>query len=170
MCHDTKQWCKIWRRNYLFLQKWCKEFGEFSCKHSKVSKLALWWVPLVQNILMHELKTYRGVMRNNNEKWYRIWSGIDLSFQKWHEDFSPGPLEISLKICTLMDSFCPKYKTFELKNYRAVKCADTEEWHKIWRRTWLSLQKWHKKFGEFSPGHLRVSKSALWWPPYFQSV
>ena len=25
-----------------------------------------------------------------------------------------------------MDSFCPKYKTFELKNYRAVKCADTK--------------------------------------------
>ena len=34
----------------------------------------------------------------------------------------------SLKICTLMGSFWPKYIIFELENYRVVMCHDTEGW------------------------------------------
>ena len=37
MSHDTKQWCKIWRKTDLLFQKW-HEFGEFWPQHSKVSK------------------------------------------------------------------------------------------------------------------------------------
>ena len=102
-CHDTEQWCKIWK-TYLLLQKWYEEFGEFSCKNSKVWKLELWRVPFIQNVLMYELKSYRRVMCNDTEEWCRIWREIDLSFEKWHEEigeFWPGPLEICLKICTL---------------------------------------------------------------------
>ena len=105
MCHGTEQWYKTWRRIYLLLQKWYEESGKFSCKHPKVLKLALWWVPFVQNILMHELKNYRGVMYKNTEKLCIIWSGINLLFEKWHKEvgeFSPGSPETSLKICTLM--------------------------------------------------------------------
>ena len=34
---------------------------------------------------MYELKVYRGVMYYGNEKWFKIWKGIELSFQNWHE-------------------------------------------------------------------------------------
>ena len=39
--HDTEEWCKIWRKTGLLLEKWCQEFGKFSPEHSKVSKLEL---------------------------------------------------------------------------------------------------------------------------------
>ena len=37
----------------------------------------------------------------------------------------------SLKIETLMGSFYPKYKIYELKIYRENVCHDNEEWYKI---------------------------------------
>ena len=39
----------------------------------------------------------------------------------------------SVKSGTLMGSFCPKWKMYELKIYREVICHDNEEWYKIWR-------------------------------------
>ena len=38
LCHDTKRWCKIYRKTDSWLEKWeiFKEFGEFSCEHLKV--------------------------------------------------------------------------------------------------------------------------------------
>ena len=36
---------------------------------------------------MNELKIYRGVLCHENEEWYQIWRGIDLSAQNWHEEF-----------------------------------------------------------------------------------
>ena len=32
MSHDTKEWCKIWRKTYFLFQKW-QEFGEFWSEH-----------------------------------------------------------------------------------------------------------------------------------------
>ena len=36
---------------------------------------------------MHELKTRRGIMSHDNKEQSKIWGGIDLSFQNWHEKF-----------------------------------------------------------------------------------
>ena len=36
--HDPKEWCKIWRRTDLLLQKW-QEFGEIWLEHSNISKI-----------------------------------------------------------------------------------------------------------------------------------
>ena len=36
---------------------------------------------------MYDLKISRGVMCHDNEEWYKMWRGIDLSIQNWHEDF-----------------------------------------------------------------------------------
>ena len=58
---------------------------------------------------------------------------------------------------------------FELKNYRVVIFHDTEEWSKIWRKTDLWFEKWHEKFGNFSPEHLKVSKVGLCWDPFVQN-
>ena len=86
---------------------------------------------------MHELKTYRGVISNDTEKWWKIWRGIDLSFQNWHNEFDKFWLENSevLEIYTLMGCFRPKYIKFELKKYRGAIFHDTRVWCKIWRKT-----------------------------------
>ena len=39
--HDTRVWCKIWKKTDLWFGKWHEEFGEFSPVHTKVSKLGL---------------------------------------------------------------------------------------------------------------------------------
>ena len=36
---------------------------------------------------MYELKIYRGVMCYDNEEWYRILKGIELSVQNWNKEF-----------------------------------------------------------------------------------
>ena len=47
--HDTEKWCKIWRKNNLWFEKWHEEFGKVSPEYLKVSKLGLWWDPFVQS-------------------------------------------------------------------------------------------------------------------------
>ena len=121
--------------------------------------------------ILFELKKYRGVVFHDTEEWYKIWSGINLSFQNWHEEFDKFWLEhlkVS-KIFTLMGSFWTKYILFKLKKYRGVIFHDTEEWYKIWRKTHLWFGKWHEEFGKFSLDHLKVSKLGLWWDPLAQS-
>ena len=49
MSHDPEDWCKMWRKTDLLLQKW-QEFGEIWPDSSKVSKIALSFVPIVQSI------------------------------------------------------------------------------------------------------------------------
>ena len=39
MCHGNKEWRKIWRGIDLLIQNSHEEFGEFSPKHSKFSKI-----------------------------------------------------------------------------------------------------------------------------------
>ena len=91
---------------------------------------------------MHELKCYREVMCSDTEEWWKIWRGIDLSFQNWHKEFDKFWLEhlkIS-KICILMGCFWPKHIIFKLRKYRGVIFHDTWDWCKISRKTdlWLS--------------------------------
>ena len=54
--HDIEEWCKIWIKTELWFGKWHEEFGKFSLEHSKVSKLGLWWDPLVQSRKCMSLK------------------------------------------------------------------------------------------------------------------
>ena len=39
------------------------------------------------NYKVLELKFYRGVLRHDSQEWCKIWIGIDLSVQNWHEEF-----------------------------------------------------------------------------------
>ena len=66
---------------------------------------------------MHELQTYRGFISNDTKEWWKIWRGIDLSFQSWHKEFDEFWLENSKvsKLYTLMCCFWPKYIISELK-------------------------------------------------------
>ena len=104
-------------------------------------------------------------------KWCKIWEGIDLSVQNWHEEFNkfwPKHLKMS-KIYTLLGFFWTKAYNVLLKKYRGVIFHDTEEWCKLWRKTNLRFRKWHEELGKFSPEHLKVSKLELWSDPFAQS-
>ena len=99
-------------------------------------------------------------MCHDKEKWCKIWRGIDLSFQNWHEEFDelwPEHLKVS-KIFILMCSFWAKYIFFEPKKDRGVIFHETEEGSKIVRGIDLSFQNWHKEFDRFWPEQLKVSK------------
>ena len=76
----------------------------------------------------------------------------------------------SLKIGTLMVSFCLKLKMYELKIYRGVICHGSEEWYKIWKGTDLSVHSRHEEFDEFWPEHLKISEICslmdCFWPKY----
>ena len=99
-------------------------------------------------------------MCHENEEWCKIWRGIDLSFQNWHEEFDefwPKHLKVS-KMFILMCSLWAKYVLLELKKYRRVIFHETEEGYKIWRGIDSSLQNWEKDFDKFWPERSKLSK------------
>ena len=100
---------------------------------------------------MYELQIYSRVICHDNEEWCKIWRGVDLVFQNWHQEFDKFWFQHSkvLKICTLMDFFWQNYIMFELKKYRGVTFDGTEDWCKIWRKTDLCFQKWHEERANF---------------------
>ena len=133
------------KKNWLVFGKWHEKYGNFSPKHLKVSKLGLWMDGFIKNKKYMSLEIYRGVMYHGNDKWGKIWRRIGWPFQKWHKEFDrfwPKHPKVS-KTCTLMASFWTKYIMFELKKYRWVMFHDTEEWCKIWRKTYLWFGKWY---------------------------
>ena len=64
----------------------------------------------------------------------------------------------SLEIETLMESFNPKWKKYEVKIYRGVMRHDNEEWCKISSGINLLFQNWQVKFDKMWPKYLKVSK------------
>ena len=117
----------------------------------------------------YELKFYRGVMCHDNEEWCKLWRGIDLSFQNWHDEFEEFWLE-QLKVSkffVLMGSIWAKYILLELKSYRGAIFHDNEAGHKMWRGIDLSFQNWYEEFDKFWPEHSEVSPiftlmSSIW--------
>ena len=47
--HGTEELCKCWRKTDVRFEKRLEKFGKFSPEHLKVSKLGLWWDPIVQS-------------------------------------------------------------------------------------------------------------------------
>ena len=89
-------------------------------------------------------------MCHDNEEWSKIWWGIDLSVQNWHEVFDEFWPEHSkvIKICTLIGYFWPKHTLFELKevqtsyvwwHWRLVQNLK-ENWLVLSKMTWRILQ------------------------------
>ena len=116
---------------------------------------------------MFELKKYRGVIFYETGQWCKIWRGMYLPVQNWHEEFK-RILTVHSKIskmCPLMGCLWPKYIMFEL----GVIFDGTKDWSNIWRKAELRFQKWHDKFGKFSPENLKALKLRLWWNLFIQS-
>ena len=109
---DTKEWCKIRRKTDFLFQKWQDSVNfTWALEILKISTL-----------IGSFCAKYRGVIFHDAEEWCKIWRKTDLWFGKWHEEydkFSPEHLK-NLKIGTLMGSFYPKKKMYELKIYRGV--------------------------------------------------
>ena len=125
-------------------------------------------------LLFKVYKTPAKKVQRNYVSWdwrvMQIWGKTDLLFQKrkrsdqfWHEHPKVS------KICTLIDSFCAKYRTFDFKKYIGINFHGTQEWYKIWKKPELWFGKWHEEFAKFLPEHLEVSKLGVWWDPFIQS-
>ena len=85
--HETEEGCKICRGIDLLFQTWHKEFDKFWPEHSKVSKNSTLIGSFWAKFILFELKKYRGVIFDETEEGYKIWRGMDLSFQNWHKEF-----------------------------------------------------------------------------------
>ena len=151
MCHDNEEWFKIWRGIDLSFQNWHDEFDEFWPEHLKVSKIFILMGSFWAKYILFELKKYWGIIFHETEEGYKIWKGINFSFQNWHKEFDNIWAEHSKvsKNFILMDSFWAKYILLELKKYRRIIFHETEEWYKIWREVDLLFQNWCKEFDKF---------------------
>ena len=137
-----------------------RNLNKFWSEHLKVSKIFILMCSFWAKYIFFHLKKYRGLIFYETEEGYRIWKGIDLSFQNWQKEFDkfwPGHLKVP-NIFTLIGSFWAKYILFGLKKYRGVISLETEEGYNIWRGIDWSFQNWHKEFDELWPEHSKVSK------------
>ena len=158
-----EKWLMVWK---MTLEIW-----QIFTRALKNLKIGAFMGSFCTKYKMYELKIYRGVMFHDNEEWWKIWRGIDLSIQHWHEQFDelwPEHSKIS-NICTLMGCFWPKNIIFELKKYRGVIFHGTEEWFKIRRKIDLWFGKWDEELGKFLTEHSKVSKLELWWDSFIQT-
>ena len=92
------------------------------------------------------------VRQKLKENWHVAWKityGIWLTFMQAVK---------SLKIYTLIGSFCPKQIKILIEKYGRFMFHDNEEWCKVWTKTDSWFQKWHEEFGQFSPNHSKVKK------------
>ena len=159
MCKVPNGWPKNVQRSYLL---WHWRVMQSLKKNWLVVWKMTWgiWQIFTRALqsLKIELKIHRRVIRHENEEWCKIWRGIDLSFQNWHEEFDefwPEHLKVS-KVFILMCSFWAKYTLFELKKYRWVIFHDTEEGYKFGEKWTCNLQIGIKNLTNFD---LSVQKS-----------
>ena len=103
------------------------------------------------------------VMQNLKENWEMAckMTGIWLIFMRAVE---------SLKVCTLMGSFSPKYIEIYMKKNRRVMYHDTEEWCKIRRRTNPYFQKMTWRIWWIFNQPLDSLKIPLWRALFVQST
>ena len=84
--------------------------------------------------IMFEPKKYRGVMWHDTEERCKIWAMTCPLKNDIRNLTNFDPTLQSLKIYTLMDSFWPKYKMFELKKYRGVMYHYNEDRYKHFKK------------------------------------
>ena len=121
-------------------QEWHEDFDEFWPEHLNVSKIFTLMHSFWAKYILFELKKYWGVIFKDTEVGYKIWRGINLSFQNWHKEFD--------------------MRSYLIWQWRVM--------HNL-KKNWLVVWKWNEEYGKFSLEHLIVSKFELWWNPLIQS-
>ena len=126
--HETEEGYKTWSRIDLSFQNWHQKFNQFWPEHLKVSKIFTLMGSLWAKYIFFELKKCRGIIFHEAEEGYKIWRGINSSFENWHKEFDKFWSECSKvsKIFTLMGSLRAKCILLELKKYRGVQKRDTK--------------------------------------------
>ena len=125
MSHDNEEWRKVWRKTnswWILLQ-------------AKASlKICTLMCYFCRKYIMSEPKKTRGVMWQDTEERCKIWTMSCALKNDIRNLTNFDPTLESLKIYTLMDSFWPKYKMFELKKYRGVMYHYNEDRYKHFKK------------------------------------
>ena len=139
MCHDNKEWCKIWRGIDLSVQNWHEEFDEFWPEHSKISKICTLMGCFWPKYIMFELKKYRRVMFDGTEDWCKIWRKTDLYFLKWHEEFGKFSPEHVRKSKNWVFSWVLLSKVKNVWVWNLQGCYVSWEWREMQnlKKNWL---------------------------------
>ena len=148
-----------------------RRFRQIFIRTYESVKIGAFMGPFFLKKKYHELKIYIGVMCNDTEELWKIWRAINFSFPNWHKQFDKFWLEhrkVS-KIYTLTGCFSLKYFMFELKKCRGIMFHNARNWCKIWRKSELWFEKWHKGFDKFWLEHTKVSKLGHFWGLFIQS-
>ena len=131
-----KNWLAVWKMIWGIWQMFVRTLES--------TKIGTFMGSFCSKKKMDKQKIYRRFMCTGTEEWWKIWRGIDLSFQNWHKEFDKFWLENSKvsKVYTLMGSFWPKYIMFELKKIRRVIFHDIRVWY-TWhlKKSWLVVWK-----------------------------
>ena len=132
MSHDTEEWFKVWKKNWLLVP---------------VITLEIWWVLMrvvaslkICTLMWNVCRKYIVWSKKSTEELWVITLKNNAKFEKELTcilkndmmnltNFDPK-LE-NLIICTLMSSLWAKYTIFTLKIYRGVMCHETDEWCSI---------------------------------------
>ena len=133
--HDTREWCKIWRKTDLWFEKWHEEFDKFSPEHLKVSKLGLWWDPFVQSRKCMSSKFTEELclvtMKNDSKFEEELTCHLKIDMRIWQ--ILTRTLK-NLKNLLFNWLLWPKHIMFELKKYRGFMLDGTKDWCKIRRK------------------------------------
>ena len=165
--HETEERCNIWRESTCCFKSDIRNLRNFDqSTHSEVSKIFTLMGSFWAKHIFFELKKYSGVIFHQTEEGYKIWRGIDLSFQNWHKEFDkfwPEYSEVPKKF-TLMGSFWEKYILFELKKYRSYLSWHwrmiqnlKENWLVVWKMASGVLQIFTRALESVKIGILMVS-------------
>ena len=113
---------------------------------------------------MSYISWHWSVMQNLRKNWLLVWKMTWWIWQIFTRTHG------SVKIGTLMGSFCSKQKIHKINDYRGVMYNDTGKWLKIWRGIDLLFQNWHREFDEILLEYLEVWKMCTLmgclWPKY----
>ena len=129
------------KKNWLVVWKVTWGIWKVFTRALKVSKLGLWWDPLIQNRKRMSLRSTEELcvmtMKKNAKLEEELTCHFKIVMRNLNEFWSKH-LKIS-KSFILMCSFWAKYILFEVKKYRGVIFHETDEVYKIWRGIDLSF-------------------------------
>ena len=145
MSHDTEEWCKAWR----------KTLGSKNDMRNLVNFNAGSGMSEICTLMCYFCRKYVSAKKSTEELCV-ITLKNDPKFEEEltcalkNDVRNLGNFDVTLKICTLMEFFWPKYIMFELKKYRGVMNHYTEDRCKLWKKNDLWFYKRHEELVNFT--------------------
>ena len=122
MSHNTEEWCKVWRKNWLLIPKmtwgiwWILIWPVASLKvlHFDVRLFSIAYKVSAKKVQKNYLSWHWKKIQTLKKNWLFVWK---MTWEIWWTLIQAVE---SLKIYTLMGYFCRKYVRFELRKYIGV--------------------------------------------------